>query len=107
MKKDNFLQFLLDKRSLVILGILLICASIFTREFLTISNLTNVMLQVATDGIVAVGATFVIISGGIDLSVGSLIALVSVITVMLQTHFSTPVGILDSLAFWSAWQTGC
>lgn len=97
MKKDNFLQFLLDKRSLVILGILLICASIFTREFLTISNLTNVMLQVATDGIVAVGATFVIISGGIDLSVGSLIALVSVITVMLQTHFSTPVGILVSL----------
>lgn len=97
MKKNSFLQFLLDKRALVILGVLSISAGVFTREFLTVSNLTNVMLQVATDGIVAVGATFVIISGGIDLSVGSLVALVSVITIVLQSRFNTPVGILIAL----------
>ena len=98
MKKNSFFQFLLNKRSLVILGFLLVCAGVFTREFFTVSNLTNVMLQIATDGIIAVGATFVIISGGIDLSVGSLVALVSVLTIILQTKFNTPIGIIVSIA---------
>ncbi len=39
-----------------------------------------------------------IISGGIDLSVGSLVALVSVITIILQTKFNTPIGIIVSIA---------
>lgn len=97
MKKNRLFQLTLDKRALVILGILLIFAGIFTKEFLTFSNLKNVMLQVATDGIVAVGATFVIISGGIDLSVGSVIALVSVVTIRLQARFNTPLGIVVSI----------
>ena len=45
---------------------------ILTPHFLTVSNLLNVAEQTTIIAIVAVGMTFVIISGGIDLSVGSL-----------------------------------
>jgi ribose transport system permease protein len=58
-------------------ALVLICVvlSIASPEFLTTSTLTNVMVQVSVVGIAAVGATFVIITSGIDLSVGSLVAL--------------------------------
>lgn len=44
-------------------------------RFLTINNWLNVLLQTATIGIVAIGMTFVIVTAGIDLSVGSVVAL--------------------------------
>src|ERR1041384_7942310 len=47
---------------------------ILTPHFLTVSNLLNVAQQTSINAIIAVGLTFVIISGGIDLSVGSLVA---------------------------------
>lgn len=49
-----------------------------TPHFLTVSNLLNVLEQTAINSIVAVGMTFVIISGGIDLSVGSVLALAGI-----------------------------
>jgi ribose transport system permease protein len=50
-----------------------------TPYFLTVSNLLNVLEQTSINAVVAVGLTFVIISGGIDLSVGSLLALSGVV----------------------------
>ncbi len=52
---------------------------ILTPHFLTVSNLLNVVEQTSINAIVAVGLTFVILSGGIDLSVGSLVALSGVV----------------------------
>jgi ribose transport system permease protein len=52
---------------------------ILTPYFLTVSNLLNVAEQTSINAIVAVGMTFVILSGGIDLSVGSIVALTGVI----------------------------
>src|SRR2546422_6059001 len=52
---------------------------ILTPHFLTASNALNVMEQTSINAIVAVGMTFVIISGGIDLSVGSLVAFSGVV----------------------------
>src|SRR5215475_6911270 len=49
--------------------------SILSPSFLTIGNFVNVALQIAIYGILAVGMTLVIITGGIDLSVGSVVAL--------------------------------
>ena len=92
------MKFLLEKRSIVILVILLLCACIFTTEFLKPSNLSNVLLQVATDGIVAVGVTFIVLTGGIDLSVGSQIALTSVIVIMMQPKYGTFAGVLTAVA---------
>lgn len=98
MNAKKITGFLLEKRSIVILVLLFLCACLFTTEFLTPSNISNVLLQVATDGIVSVGVTFIVLTGGIDLSVGSQIALTSVITVMMQPKYGTAAGILVSIA---------
>ena len=74
---------------LLVLSVLFVCASLFTEEFLTPRNLQNVLLQVATNGIIAVGMTFVIVTAGIDLSVGSVVALAGVIAVGLQPHIGS------------------
>jgi len=64
-----------------LIGLVLLCAAlwILTPHFLTGSNLVNVVEQTSINAIVAVGMTFVILSGGIDLSVGSLVALSGVV----------------------------
>ena len=60
-----------------LIGLLLLCLVlwILTPHFLTVSNLLNIVQQTSINAIVAAGMTFVIISGGIDLSVGSIVAL--------------------------------
>jgi ribose transport system permease protein len=59
------------------IGFLVLCVALFiaTPFFLTVNNLLNVLDQVTILGIVAVGMTFVIVTAGIDLSVGSVLAL--------------------------------
>lgn len=60
---------------LAALVLLVIAASIISDRFLTIPNLVNVLRQVAIVGILAVGMTFVILTKGIDLSVGSMLGI--------------------------------
>jgi ribose transport system permease protein len=64
-----------------LIGLLALCSVlwILTPYFLTFSNLLNVAEQTSINAIVAVGMTFVILSGGIDLSVGSIVALSGVV----------------------------
>jgi ribose transport system permease protein len=57
------------------LATLVILMSLTSKEFLSLSNLTNVARQVSIFAIIGTGMTFVVITGGIDLSVGSLLAL--------------------------------
>lgn len=54
--------------------------------FLTVENLSNVVRQNSMLGFVALGMTFVILSGGIDLSVGALLAVAGVVAAMLASH---------------------
>ncbi len=61
-------------------------ASALSPHFLTRTNVTNVLRQVADIGIVAAGEMLVILTGGIDLSVGSVVAMVSVLSMMAQGH---------------------
>ena len=76
----------LARRFGAVAGLLALCLLlwILTPYFLTVANLLNVMEQTAINAIVAVGMTYVIISGGIDLSVGSLLAVAGV--VLLAGH---------------------
>lgn len=64
-----------------VIGLGVLCAILFalTPHFLTVSNLLNVAQQTSINAIVAVGMTYVIVSGGIDLSVGSIVALSGVV----------------------------
>lgn len=62
-------------RSVLILIVICIFASILSDSFLSISNLFNVIKQITVAGIVGCGMSFVILTGGIDLSVGSIVGL--------------------------------
>jgi ribose transport system permease protein len=76
MKIPNFKKTSLSKSGpLIALLVLVIISTILYPRFLEIQNLLNILRQVSYTGIIALGMTFVIISGGIDLSVGSMTAL--------------------------------
>ncbi|HHQ4188860.1 TPA: ABC transporter permease subunit [Clostridium perfringens] len=62
-------------KSLIGLVLLCIVITIVTPNFLSVSNITNVFTQVSVNAIIAIGMTFVILTGGIDLSVGSTLAI--------------------------------
>ena len=68
--------------SLVALAILVVLSSILSPHFLQVQNLLNILRQVSYTGIIALGMTFVIIAGGIDLSVGSLAAFAGALGVL-------------------------
>jgi ribose transport system permease protein len=72
--------------------------SVMTPYFLTVSNLLNVAQQTTINAVIAVGLTFVIISGGIDLSVGSIVAFAGVVMASaLQHGWPLPLALLAGL----------
>lgn len=74
----------------ILLG-LIICMSVLSPTFFTSGNLLNIVRQMSVIGIVAIGVTIIIISQGIDLSSGSVIALVSVVVATFVQADSYPV----------------
>jgi ribose transport system permease protein len=66
------------------LALLLILGAIANPNFISIDNLLNVVTRSAFIAIIAVGATFVISAGGLDLSVGSMVAFVASLTIMFM-----------------------
>ena len=58
--------------------------------FLQLGNLTDILRQVSEIGIISLGMTFVIITGGIDLSVGTILALASSISALFVTTMALP-----------------
>ncbi len=79
----------------VILVVLLIIASIMQPLFLQPQNITNVLRQVAVNGILAAGMTFVIIGGAIDLSVGTIFCFVG----MMMMKVMPTVGWFGAILF--------
>jgi ribose/xylose/arabinose/galactoside ABC-type transport system permease subunit len=69
--------------------------TILTPHFLTVSNLLNITKQTTINAIISVGMTFVILTGGIDLSVGSIVALAGIVLgSALQHQLPLPVALL-------------
>lgn len=82
VRKTNTLKrfFEIPESNLIIILVVLIGVMwILNDKFVSMSNITNLLRQTAIIGVMAVGMTFVIISGGIDLSVGSVLAFSSVL----------------------------
>ena len=76
---------------------------ILTPHFLTVANALNVMEQTSINAIVAVGMTYVIVSGGIDLSVGSLLALSGVVLAeALKSGWPAPFAVAASFGVGAA-----
>lgn len=77
------LSWLWSEYSVIIAFIIIfIAASVLSPRFLDMNNQLNILMQVSIIGIVALGMTVVMLSGGIDLSVGSVLVLVGVVTVL-------------------------
>ncbi|BAU29472.1 ribose ABC transporter membrane protein [Aneurinibacillus soli] len=85
--------------SLVGLLVIIVILSIMSPDFLTENNILNVMRQVSVNALIAFGMTFVILTGGIDLSVGAVLALSGAFTASTMTNGMSPVlAILCGLA---------
>lgn len=63
--------------------------SVSNEYFLTAGNISNILLQTSINGVLAIGMTFVILTGGIDLSVGSVAALAGIVSASLVTTSAT------------------
>ena len=87
-----------------VLVLLCVVACVISPTFLQVANVINVLRQMALYGIVSIGMTFVILTAGIDLSVGSTVGIVAiVVTQILNTTPSTPwlaltIGIITGAA---------
>ncbi|WP_431044374.1 ABC transporter permease/substrate-binding protein [Streptomyces sp. P1-3] len=91
-------RLLLDNGALTALVGLLLAMSLLSGDFLTTQNLLNVGVQAAVTAILAFGVTFVIVSAGIDLSVGSVAALSATVLAWTATSQGLPVWLAVLLA---------
>jgi len=85
--------------------IFVIVATILEPRFLTPTNLLNVIRQVSIFGILAIGQTFMILTAGIDLSVGSVLALAVVLVAGILPEYGIVIAILAGLAVGAAMGT--
>lgn len=85
VKRPSRFSFLRGLTLLLLLGLMWLLLSFTTESFMTSSNISNLMRQGALWAIIAVGQTFVIITGGIDLSVGAVVGLSSTVVALLLT----------------------
>lgn len=83
----------------VILMILFIALTFSTKDFLTLDNFSNLFRQAAVNGIVALGMTFVIISAGIDLSVGSVVGFSGIaVSLMMKSGYPVTISIFVAIS---------
>jgi ribose transport system permease protein len=103
----NWLRRLLDFRELMIIAIILAAGTFLhfqSDTFLSFSNLSAVFLYISTQSIVAIGMTVLLVSGGFDLSVGSVAGLTGAVTALCLKQYNVPVplAILAGLALGAA-----
>lgn len=94
----NTMKYMSELTTVIALIILMAVITIINSNFLTANNLLNLLLQVTSNALIAFGMTFVILTGGIDLSVGSILALSSALTAgLLGSGMPVALAILISL----------
>lgn len=94
----NTMKYISELTTVIALIILMAVITIINSNFLTANNLLNLLLQVTSNALIAFGMTFVILTGGIDLSVGSILALSSALTAgLLGSGMPVTLAILISL----------
>jgi ribose transport system permease protein len=81
--------------------------SVTAPHFASMANLTNILTQISINTVIAVGMTFVILLGGIDLSVGSVLALATIVGGMIITREQLSPGAAIALAVVASTGVGC
>ncbi|MCK9790902.1 ribose ABC transporter permease [Providencia sp. CIM-Carb-044] len=94
---------LMEQKSLIALLVLIAIVSTLSPNFFTVNNLFNILQQTSVNAIMAVGMTLVILTSGIDLSVGSLLALTGAVAAsMVGAEVNALVAVAGALALGAA-----
>ncbi len=93
-------MYLLLREAGIGVALVLICAifAIIAPRFASYANFTNILTQISINTVISVGMTFVILLGGIDLSVGSVLALSTIVAGLTISHKALPVAAAIPLA---------
>jgi ribose transport system permease protein len=106
IKKISWGALLKNNLAMMVVLILLIVSSLLSDAFLTSQNIFNLLRQLTPPTLVAMGMLFVIMTGGIDLSVGSVVAMASVFTAHLLGSYNLAITVflvlLSAAAFGAA-----
>ncbi|MHB8279127.1 MAG: ABC transporter permease [Candidatus Humimicrobiaceae bacterium] len=84
--KDKILNFFINQKLLFIIIALIIILTAKDRSFFTVKSLVSILDHATIQGIMAAGMTILLISGSFDLSVGSVLAMSGIATIMLQRY---------------------
>ncbi|MCG7496045.1 ribose ABC transporter permease [Vibrio sp. Of7-15] len=96
-------EWLIEQKSLIALILLIVTVSFLNANFFTVDNILNILRQTSVNAIIAVGMTLVILTAGIDLSVGSVLALcgalaASMIALEVPVIIAVPTALLAGAA---------
>ncbi|MBR9786384.1 MAG: ribose ABC transporter permease [Vibrionaceae bacterium] len=96
-------DWLIEQKSLIALIFLIVVVSFLNPNFFTVDNILNILRQTSVNAIIAVGMTLVILTAGIDLSVGSVLALcgafaASLIAMEVPVFVAVPTALLAGAA---------
>ena len=97
-KQNAAVEWLKGQYALFILVVLLIIAALSSPAFLTGTNITNLLLQMSIIGVVVMAELIIVLTGGIDISVGSALGLAAVLCAGLFGGFSVWLALLVGLA---------
>jgi len=99
-KGSNIKQLLINNNTYIIFLLLFITCSILSDTFLTSMNIRNIALQQAAPILVSIGMLFVVLTGGIDLSVGSVMAIGAAVSAILirDTNMNYMLAIIIAMA---------
>ena len=89
------------------LAIMILVFSALAPRFASVANVTNILTQISINTVIAVGMTFVILLGGIDLSVGSVLALATIVGGMVINQEELSTGVAIFLSVLASTLVGC
>jgi ribose transport system permease protein len=89
------------------LVLIIVAFSILAPRFASMANLSNILTQISINTVIAVGMTFVILLGGIDLSVGSVLALATIVAGLVISREDLSPGVATVLAILAGTAVGC
>ena len=99
-KKINIKSFIAQYGVIVGLAAILIFFTVMKAKFMTVDNIVNMLRQTSINGLLAIGMTFVVLTGGIDLSVGSIVGaagMFSALAARAETGIPWPIAVLIGL----------
>lgn len=98
LNKDQLIHYLIDYSPGIVLVLIILLNMIFTPNFASMNTFRNISIQVTSALLVALGMTWVIASGGIDISVGSVMALTSMVSAKLIGFGAVPAIMIGIMA---------